>query len=587
MNELSSMDSNKSTQIATFEIQAKNKQPRSAIIRLTIEYRIREKSKEIPIINEHAQHHLQQATFKYGDMQTTNGRSELRREQEHMPPERLHTESIDRERAQVKMVGEMDTSDDGQKTLTTQNGEILVRDMVIQHISEDEKSITSEEVLFEEWSEEYKIRRTDEFDGQTNRLISSKVETTDRKKGDVVKEEYREKNERIKGHKSYDVLREIYRRVPATTYDTQQKRTIMITSDDGDRYEEQQQLLPDRVQTKSDTSLSSYTYNRARQQVPAYSTNTALTSTITSQYDRISNVIEPTTSSQQYRRDLTHQQDQNLLKSTSDNDLVSEEYLVELTHNLPSTSKDSRRTSQYVGLQEFSSKGDGNETARSSSDDLSRRDIGASALVQRTQQQRLKDDTSEEELDYPFGSVYTGLSKIVNEAGRKQRTFSPMATSTIRDTTKEDWRTKHTLSDTDTQEQVEQQQQQEHRLSDEDANVYYTTQNVTILPENTFGIEKKTTMGRIQEVTVRVTRDKTPPEHRKTSSLYTIEPPSHPQSSPSLRRNFKEVTVAIARGSSPEKQKTSTSADNSNDGSLKHSLEKLRTSYSSDTDEEE
>ena len=40
---------------------------------------------------------------------------------------------------------------------------ILIPEQVIEHISEDEKSISSEEVIFEEWSEEFKCRRTDEY----------------------------------------------------------------------------------------------------------------------------------------------------------------------------------------------------------------------------------------------------------------------------------------------------------------------------------------------------------------------------------------------------------------------------------------
>ncbi|CAF1160613.1 unnamed protein product, partial [Didymodactylos carnosus] len=607
-------------------------------------------------VNDHDQRHLQQATFQYGDTLTTNGRNEQRHEQQHMPPERLHTEPVDHERARVKTVGQSGADDDGtggHKALTTKNGEILVRDMVVQHISEDEKSTSSEEVIFEEWSEEYKIRRTDEFDQRTNRLISSKVETTDRKKGDVVKEEYREKNERIKGHKSYDILREVYRRVPATTFDTppqlrithdvpshyyeeisapQQSstasfgrmsryvpiermtssssslelyppseggrwakediKTTVITSGGDDRDNKQQQLSPyhaERVQTKldKDISSSSYTYDRVRQQLPVPSTTTALASTTSSQYDRISNIMGPVQRLQQYRRESKQEQDDNQLKSISDIDVVSEEYHVELTHDQPSTaSKDSRRTLQYVGLQDLSSKGDVGEMAKVSGGDLSRHGTGKGVSNQRMQQQRSKDDTSEEELDHPFGSVYTGLSKIVSEAGRNISSMTQDTTAT-----KEDWRTKlkqvHTPSDTDAQEQVDEQHQpqQHRRLYDKDVNTYYTAQRVSVLPDDPF--DNKTTMGRIKEVTVRVARDKTPPEHRKTSLSSTIEPPPQPQLSPSLARSFKEVTVAIARGSSPEKRKTSTPVDNSNDGPLKRGLEKLRNLYSSEMDEEE
>jgi hypothetical protein len=101
-----------------------------------------------------------------------------------------------------------------------QSDDIYVPEQIIEHISEDEKSTSSEEVVFEEWTEEFKCRRTDEYDGRTNKLLRTTIdETSDRIKGDVIKEEYKGKNTRIKGHKSYDVVKEVYRRAPTHVYE--------------------------------------------------------------------------------------------------------------------------------------------------------------------------------------------------------------------------------------------------------------------------------------------------------------------------------------------------------------------------------
>jgi hypothetical protein len=98
--------------------------------------------------------------------------------------------------------------------------DILEPETVIEHISEDEKSTSSEEVVFEEWTEQFKCRRTDEYDRKTNRLLRTTIdETSDRIKGDVIKEQYKEKTTRIKKHKSYDVVKEVYRRAPARVYE--------------------------------------------------------------------------------------------------------------------------------------------------------------------------------------------------------------------------------------------------------------------------------------------------------------------------------------------------------------------------------
>jgi hypothetical protein len=86
-------------------------------------------------------------------------------------------------------------------TFNQEEETVLVPETVVEHVSEDEKSTSSEEVVFEEWSERFKCRRTDEFDPKTKELIRSTIdETGDRIKGDVIKEEYKGKNVRIKGH---------------------------------------------------------------------------------------------------------------------------------------------------------------------------------------------------------------------------------------------------------------------------------------------------------------------------------------------------------------------------------------------------
>ena len=117
--------------------------------------------------------------------------------------------------------------------------EVLIRDTIVQHVSEDEKSTSSEEVIFEEWSEEFLCRRTEEIDQRTNRLLRTIIdETSERVKSDVIKEEYKEKNERIKGHKSYDIVKEVYRRVPAHTVDPSKTTVIPIDRPKNHVYEE-------------------------------------------------------------------------------------------------------------------------------------------------------------------------------------------------------------------------------------------------------------------------------------------------------------------------------------------------------------
>ncbi|CAF5095839.1 unnamed protein product, partial [Rotaria magnacalcarata] len=49
------------------------------------------------------------------------------------------------------------------------NDDSNLSETVTEHISEDEKSTSSEEAFFEEWSEEFRCRRRDEYDENTQR----------------------------------------------------------------------------------------------------------------------------------------------------------------------------------------------------------------------------------------------------------------------------------------------------------------------------------------------------------------------------------------------------------------------------------
>ena len=157
-----------------------------------------------------------------------------REQADHLPPKHLPIErKPDLERARLVPSSAVSLSDQ------TKTDEVLIRDTIVQHISEDEKSTSSEEVVFEEWSEEFRCRRIEEYDRRTNQLLRMTVdETSERVKSDVIKEEYKEKNERIKGHKSYDVVKEVYRRVPAHTIDPTTSTIVSIDQPKGHLYEE-------------------------------------------------------------------------------------------------------------------------------------------------------------------------------------------------------------------------------------------------------------------------------------------------------------------------------------------------------------
>ncbi|CAF4415650.1 unnamed protein product, partial [Adineta steineri] len=71
-----------------------------------------------------------------------------RENSDYLPPKHLPVEHVPNlERARILL-----TSDVGSNDLN-KNDEVLIRESIVQHISEDEKSTSSEEVVFEEWSE--------------------------------------------------------------------------------------------------------------------------------------------------------------------------------------------------------------------------------------------------------------------------------------------------------------------------------------------------------------------------------------------------------------------------------------------------
>jgi hypothetical protein len=205
---------------------------------------------------------------------------------------------------------------------SNQPDDIFVPETIIEHISEDEKSTSSEEVIFEEWTEEFRCRRTDEYDPNTNRLIRSIIdETSDRVKGDVMKEEYKEKNTRIKGHKSYDVVKEVYRRVPTHIYEEIPQPPPPPSSISQDRQYAIEEIYtteivqdPNLAKELESTaqkfdSLTSYDRVRSSQYSPIPSTR----------YDRTTNVVTSTSDYTGKRKQEEEEEEQ----------VVSEEYHVE------------------------------------------------------------------------------------------------------------------------------------------------------------------------------------------------------------------------------------------------------------------
>ncbi|CAF4150987.1 unnamed protein product, partial [Rotaria sp. Silwood2] len=446
----------------------------------------------------------------------------LRDQSDHLPPKHLSDEHVpDFERARLVPSSTVPLHD-------LNKTEVLIRDTIVQHVSEDEKSTSSEEVVFEEWSEEFRCRRTDEYDKNTNTLLRSIYDQTgERIKSDVIKEEYKEKNERIKGHKSYDVIKEVYRRVPAHTIDPTRTQIVSIERPQSPVYEEIPPTListlpppsissgrqiiteitprdrhwssediytteivydskiardiesvanAERSNTKFDSTTppSSTTYDRVRpgQYVPISSTNQTIISRVpSSTYDHISNVITPST----HISDRRQQQQQQ--------ETVSEEYHVEVE-------------------QQHSDR-------RSPSSQYQTSIIG-------TQQQRHV--SSEDDMSDPYVTTgdrtYHGLTTIVNEAGQKRDS---------------NWRNKlkQIYTPTSDDDQFDQ--------FGKSINGNYTAQRVTITPTN---IQQQ-----IKDTPINLSGyDKTSFERNKLKT------------SPPSRHAIKEILVCVSRGPSPDKQ---------------------------------
>lgn len=348
---------------------------------------------------------------------STNSREQT----EHLPPQHLPVDYIhDRERARI--VPDTNVS----SIELNKNDEVLIRDTIVQHISEDEKSTSSEEVIFEEWSEEFRCRRTDEYDKKTNQLIRTTIdETSERVKSDVIKEEYKEKNERIKGHKSYDVVKEVYRRVPAHSIDPKTTTIVAIEPSSGHLYEEIPQVptarqVPiehtpwsfednytteivydsklardiessahaqrtdsrfDSATPPSSTTATNYDRVRPGQYPPMPSTSQATISTVpSSNYDRISNVLTPSTHFADHR-------------PTERDQIVSEEYHVEFEQQ-----QHTDRRSPTIHRPE---------------------------LTIPSKQQQQRDEASEEDASDSYAvtgddRTYQGLTTIINEAGQRR-----------------------------------------------------------------------------------------------------------------------------------------------------------------------
>ncbi|CAF0807335.1 unnamed protein product [Rotaria sp. Silwood1] len=449
----------------------------------------------------------------------------LRDQSDHLPPKHLPVEHVpDFERARLVPSSTVPLHD-------LNKTEVLIRDTIVQHVSEDEKSTSSEEVVFEEWSEEFRCRRIDEYDKNTNQLLRSTIDQTgERIKSDVIKEEYKEKNERIKGHKSYDVIKEVYRRVPAHTIDPTKTTIVSMERPQSPVYEEipppfistipttttsspSRQIITEitprdrhwssedvytteivydaklardiesvanaeRFDTKFDSttppSSSSTTYDRVRpgQYVPIPSTSqTIISRAPSSTYDHISNIITPST----HISDRRQQQQRE--------ETVSEEYHVEVEQE----HADRRLPSNQYQTSVIS-----------------------------TQQQRYA--SSEDDMSDPYVTTgdrtYHGLTTIINEAGQKRDS---------------NWRNKlkQIYTPTSDDDQFDQ--------FGKSINGNYTAQRVSIVPTN---IQQQ-----FKDNSINLSGyDKTLFEQNKLKTA----PPS--------RHAVKEILVRVSRGLSPDKQ---------------------------------
>ncbi|CAF1617278.1 unnamed protein product [Rotaria magnacalcarata] len=264
------------------------------------------------------------------------------------------------------------------------NDDSNLSETVTEHISEDEKSTSSEEAFFEEWSEEFRCRRRDEYDENTQRIIRTDIiETGDRVRSDVVKEEYKGKNVRIKGHKSYDIVKKITRTpstnkiVPINQVQTHIHEEITQPPPSFQLETTMSSLLPKQDQPWAsediytteivcDSNLareiesrtpqqfdlppppsSSSNYDRVRsgRYSPIPSTNQAIISTTpSSQYERISTVQTPTSNYADTRKQEPEE-------------FFSEEYEVEVqTTKHPETSEEDTMDTNTTANQTDSSR---------------------------------------------------------------------------------------------------------------------------------------------------------------------------------------------------------------------------------------
>ncbi len=245
---------------------------------------------------------------------------------------------------------------DSQQAHIVQQDEVYGPEKIIEHISEDEKSTSSEEVVFEEWTEEFNCRRTDEYDRKTNQLLRTTIdETSDRIKGDVIKEQYKGKTTRIKGHKSYDVVKEVYRRPPNRVYEEIPKppppSSITPRASSRDRQWTSEDIYtteivqdPTVVRELESTvqkfdSITHYERVRPSQTSPIPTTiQTTISTYPSSRYDRISNVVTPTAHYAEQRK-------QEQPQPPPEEEVVSEEYQVEVE---TATTKQDRTTGENL-----------------------------------------------------------------------------------------------------------------------------------------------------------------------------------------------------------------------------------------------
>ncbi|CAF1395956.1 unnamed protein product [Rotaria sp. Silwood1] len=356
------------------EVEANTTTPRGATIRLTVEYRIRP-----PASTETGPIYEDVSMKKTVDVNMgTNGQYKQQATYNYGSEKDLRTKQSIIERTPIVIQAPVISN-----PIDRKDDNIIVPETIVEHISEDEKSTSSEEAFFEEWSEEFRCRRTDEYDQNTNKLLRSIIdETSERIKSDVIKEEYKEKNVRIKRHRSYDVIREVNRIVPSPTI-------IPINQIQTRRYEEIRQpppissstlpismtmsssspsLLQDRQWTTEDTytaeiaydsnlakniesrkekfDLSSKNYDHVRpsRYSPIPPTTQAMITTVpSSNYERISTIVTPTTLNYPDIRKQEYE------------DVVSEEYHVEIeTPKVREETSEEDLTDNYITTNQTS-----------------------------------------------------------------------------------------------------------------------------------------------------------------------------------------------------------------------------------------